>query len=293
MIGHMPHSHLPTKSTFNRWGFSVLISFVGHAVLVGAILIIDENNSSPIPAHIFNVEVVNDFTKKEQDEPETPKIKPSKTAPIQSNASSRRMMQPNLQSPLIKAVKPHTKKILSSRLTPLSDQNNFGPILNHIPKNSLPKKNKNLKKLEPTTTKINQTGKTKYLTQQQKAKELDVTPIMPRKVSNTHSAAKEKSISNLPVVPPRIDEMAQNSLPQYPRLARRRGLQGRLVLRVTVNSLGQPSVLKILKTSGHDLLDSAALKAVKSWHFQPGLQGKSPVKANIDLPVVFRLEGTR
>ncbi len=56
--------------------------------------------------------------------------------------------------------------------------------------------------------------------------------------------------------------------PVYPKLAIKRGLQGSIKIRVTVSINGKPTHTEILKSSGHDLLDQAALEAVSYWQFQ-------------------------
>ena len=92
-------------------------------------------------------------------------------------------------------------------------------------------------------------------------------------------------------IPPRPDSGASNPWPQYPNRARRRGLEGGLILRVTVNIRGTPSAIEVIKTSGHEILDRAAVKAVRNWQFQPAKKGEKPVKASVNLPVEFRLGG--
>lgn len=57
--------------------------------------------------------------------------------------------------------------------------------------------------------------------------------------------------------------------PTYPRLAIKRELQGSVRIRVKVSSEGKPTNTEILKSSGHELLDKAALEAVPYWQFQP------------------------
>lgn len=57
--------------------------------------------------------------------------------------------------------------------------------------------------------------------------------------------------------------------PIYPRLAIKRELQGDVRVRVAVTSEGKPSNIEILKSSGHDLLDKAAVDAMSGWSFLP------------------------
>jgi protein TonB len=42
--------------------------------------------------------------------------------------------------------------------------------------------------------------------------------------------------------------------------------------------------------SGHDLLDEAALRAVRKWRFQPGTRDGEPVAMQVLVPVHFILK---
>jgi len=57
--------------------------------------------------------------------------------------------------------------------------------------------------------------------------------------------------------------------PSYPRIARLRRMQGRVLLKIQVSHLGLPLNVQILKSTGYKLLDKTALKAVQKWRFLP------------------------
>ena len=81
-----------------------------------------------------------------------------------------------------------------------------------------------------------------------------------------------------------------NPPPKYPRLARRRGYEGLVVLKVDVDEYGRPTTVTMFAGSGHSLLDKAALRAVRKWRFQPGSIDGIPQKMTIKVPVRFRLD---
>jgi protein TonB len=56
--------------------------------------------------------------------------------------------------------------------------------------------------------------------------------------------------------------------PVYPRRAFDLGQQGVVMLHAEVMPNGKPKTLKVFKSSGHRLLDKAALSAVKKWEFE-------------------------
>jgi protein TonB len=80
-----------------------------------------------------------------------------------------------------------------------------------------------------------------------------------------------------------------NPPPAYPDLARRRGWEGRVVLRVTVDATGRAAAVAVGSTSGHAVLDAAAAAAVRNWRFEPARLAGVPVIAAVDVPVSFRL----
>jgi protein TonB len=58
--------------------------------------------------------------------------------------------------------------------------------------------------------------------------------------------------------------------PEYPRLARRRGWQGTVLVEVEVTTDGHVSQCHIKQSSGRQVLDEAALSAVRGWRFRNG-----------------------
>lgn len=84
-------------------------------------------------------------------------------------------------------------------------------------------------------------------------------------------------------------QVLHNPEPRYPRQARRRGLQGEVVLEVQILANGQPGDIDIVAGSGHALLDQAALAALRGWRFQPARQGGRAVSATLHVPVRFEL----
>ncbi|MBI4183311.1 MAG: energy transducer TonB [Proteobacteria bacterium] len=82
-----------------------------------------------------------------------------------------------------------------------------------------------------------------------------------------------------------------NAPPLYPVAARRRGIEGRVLLRVEVSPQGRAAEVAVIESSGHALLDEAAQRAVSRWSFEPARAGGVPVPGSIEIPVVFRLGG--
>ena len=82
----------------------------------------------------------------------------------------------------------------------------------------------------------------------------------------------------------------QNFPPQYPFLAERNGWQGVVVLKALIEKEGKPSKVLLETSSGHRILDDAALKTVKQWKFTAGRIGAMNVSTWIKIPIRFVLD---
>lgn len=121
------------------------------------------------------------------------------------------------------------------------------------------------------------------------------TVIQPQK--NDLPSTPRKTVNRTPTVikAPPVLRMAYpknegNPPPNYPTLARRRGWEGTVQLLVLVLEDGRVGDISVAKSSGHPLLDEAALKAVARYQFVPGLQGNETVSMQVQVPVHFRLK---
>ncbi|MEW6313987.1 MAG: TonB family protein [Pseudomonadota bacterium] len=91
--------------------------------------------------------------------------------------------------------------------------------------------------------------------------------------------------------PPRFNAAyLDNPVPAYPLAARRRGIEGKVLVRAEVQDNGHCSQVTLKQSSGYDMLDQAALAAVRNWHFVPARRGETAVVAWVDVPIVFKLQ---
>jgi len=81
-----------------------------------------------------------------------------------------------------------------------------------------------------------------------------------------------------------------NPPPKYPRIARRRGWQGRVLLRVSVSPEGYSEAVAVQSSSGYEELDEAAIEAVRKWRFNPAKRGDTAVIGSAIVPIYFTLE---
>ncbi len=80
-----------------------------------------------------------------------------------------------------------------------------------------------------------------------------------------------------------------NPAPEYPALAQDRGLQGQVILKVHVLASGKADNVAVDKSSGHKILDDAAIKAVLAWSFDPAKRGQTPIDGWVKVPLNFKL----
>lgn len=94
-----------------------------------------------------------------------------------------------------------------------------------------------------------------------------------------------------PLVAARFDaDYLHNPKPVYPAIARRRGEEGKVLLKVRVSSLGEALNVVVSKSSSYELLDAAAVEAVMRWRFVPARRGDEAVESSVVVPVTFALE---
>jgi protein TonB len=104
------------------------------------------------------------------------------------------------------------------------------------------------------------------------------------------AAPRTAPVEPAPITPPDVRvAYLSNPRPAYPLTARRLGLEGRVTLRAEILENGSCGRIAVAQSSGHELLDSAALQAVKQWHFMPARRGGEAVAAWAEIPVSFRL----
>jgi periplasmic protein TonB len=116
----------------------------------------------------------------------------------------------------------------------------------------------------------------------------------PTVVEQAAAAAPASIAAAVPAIPDTEPDYKasylNNPSPSYPMVARRMGLQGRVVLNVEVLAGGMCGEINIQKSSGYAMLDNAALQTVKSWRFMPARQGGHAVDKWFMIPIQFSLK---
>ncbi len=77
--------------------------------------------------------------------------------------------------------------------------------------------------------------------------------------------------------------------PAYPEEARKLGLEGQVIVRVTVDASGKVASAKIIKGIGHGF-DESALEAIKRDRFKPGTYGGEAITTEITYTMTFVID---
>jgi protein TonB len=117
-------------------------------------------------------------------------------------------------------------------------------------------------------------------------------PKTPPAASPPPAPARSAPAEAAPLIQPHLNaDYLDNPPPAYPRISRRLGEQGKVLLRAMINADGTVAQLSVQKTSGFSRLDQAALETVKHWRFVPARRGGQTVPAWVVVPISFSLEG--
>jgi protein TonB len=78
-------------------------------------------------------------------------------------------------------------------------------------------------------------------------------------------------------------------VPEYPPLARQAHVTGSVLLEAEISKDGSVEDLRVI--SGHPLLLSAAIEAVKQWRYKPYMVGGERVPVSTQVEISFSLSG--
>lgn len=135
------------------------------------------------------------------------------------------------------------------------------------------------------------------IVKKRKTKKIIETPIKKKNVLSNKNEVDQKIKHRESKPTPATTFIAANSRPYqlenlkpvYPAAARRRGMQGVVLLSVSVSSAGYVEKIDILNTSGFRVLDRSAVKSVGNWRFIPARLGEKEVASKIEIPIRFIL----
>jgi protein TonB len=89
------------------------------------------------------------------------------------------------------------------------------------------------------------------------------------------------------VLPAMPDDRFRNRPPVYPIEAQIHNEHGSVVVLIHVSENGLATGADVLESSGVEILDQAALTAVRKWHFRPAMKGGQAVPFDYPFRFVF------
>ena len=104
--------------------------------------------------------------------------------------------------------------------------------------------------------------------------------------SNSKNLEEKNSAQSEPIFDA---QYLNNPAPLYPKIARDRGIEGKILLEVVVKETGSALSVKLLASSGSSLLDESAIEAVKNWQFIPAKKFGKFVQAKVIVPIEFKI----
>lgn len=93
-----------------------------------------------------------------------------------------------------------------------------------------------------------------------------------------------------PVMIKRPSFLTRPSAPKYPRMARKRGVEGVALYEVWLDEEGDQVKQVLISSSGATVLDKSALDAIKQWKFSPHTVGGQKMAHRVQIPVRFKLD---
>ena len=99
-----------------------------------------------------------------------------------------------------------------------------------------------------------------------------------------------------PPPPPKVElpsskaDYLHNPPPDYPRMSKRLGEQGKVVVKVLIGEDGRPQKVELFTSSGFERLDKSAMEAAMRWRYVPGKRGGVAEAMWYQVPIQFTLE---
>ncbi|MCZ4282192.1 TonB family protein [Kiloniella laminariae] len=123
-------------------------------------------------------------------------------------------------------------------------------------------------------------------------------PVKNETTGSNQGTADTSAISSSSVTSPTYEDLPlltepsfsqPPSPPEYPKRAQRKRIEGEVVLRARVDEQGLVRRIIVWQSSGHNLLDKAAEKAMWGWQFTPARQGNLRTAAWVEFPIRFAI----
>lgn len=121
-----------------------------------------------------------------------------------------------------------------------------------------------------------------YSTQRDPGTSLTTTKVPPPTMPRTESVGVERAAVGI---------TATHTVPPYPVVERRLGIEGTVTLRLTVGTEGQVMTAEVVTSAGREALDQAARAwIIGHWRYRPALKDGNPAVTQLLASVTYSLK---
>jgi len=121
-----------------------------------------------------------------------------------------------------------------------------------------------------------------YSTQRDPGTSLTTTNVPPPTTPRTESAGVDRAA---------VAIAATHTVPPYPVIERRLGIEGTVTLRLTVGTEGQVITAEVVTSAGREALDQAARAwIIGHWRYRPALRDGNPAVTQVLASVTYSLK---
>ncbi|MEZ9909471.1 energy transducer TonB [Vibrio sp. 10N.261.51.A3] len=214
---------------------------------------------------------------------------------VPSQAQQKTITEPVKPEPIKETVsqaEPKTVEPKQTKPTPKKKAITNKPQPKKVEKKVIEKKvveKKPVQKKPVTEKKVVKKERPEPATQPEKLADKKVDKNMDE--SANQSQEVNQGVSNQePVLVTQPSFSARPTPPNYPRQARRRGVEGVATYEIWLDAEGKQIKQALVNSSGALMLDNAALDAIKQWKFSPHTVNGRAIAHRVQIPVRFRLD---
>lgn len=117
----------------------------------------------------------------------------------------------------------------------------------------------------------------------------EIIPIVPRTFGDFRAYEMPRQESPDFVAWDRAPALLRAAPPVYPSLARQAGIEGTVLLRVTIGVDGRVEAASVIHSDVTPAMERAAINAAMRFEWSPAMQQSIPVRSLMAVPVTFRL----
>ncbi|WP_245823889.1 energy transducer TonB [Photobacterium proteolyticum] len=135
---------------------------------------------------------------------------------------------------------------------------------------------------------------TKKIDKPEPPKKVDeAKPATPKSVAKPKAEMKSEQaagVNSSPRLVTRPTFATRPSPVKYPKIAKRRGIEGQVMIEVWIDKNGKQIKQTLVQSSGAQVLDKAAIEAIKRWQFSSHTVDGQAIAHRVQIPVRFKLD---